>query len=205
VRTSRNMAYYDARMASRIRVIKELQAARFLPLRVIGELLEPAPSDRIRPERDAQQRKQLTSLSPVMEERLGNQRRKRTEIMRTMGVSRGELDALEKAGVLELRGEGETAGYGGGDLRLLDILADVRRAGLGDVFPASIAEPYLAAVKKLLEVEIDVFRHRVLSSGDLPMPLPEIARHAVELGERLIVGLRAKLLPGLLEQLSRGT
>jgi DNA-binding transcriptional MerR regulator len=41
-RTSRNMAYYDARLADRVRVIKELQAERFLPLRVIGELLEPS-------------------------------------------------------------------------------------------------------------------------------------------------------------------
>src|SRR5436189_5240958 len=57
VRTSRNMAYYDARLPGRIRIIKELQAERFLPLRVIGELLEPAPSDKIRADRDAQQRK----------------------------------------------------------------------------------------------------------------------------------------------------
>ena len=32
------MAYYDARLANRIRVIKDLQAERFLPLRVIKEL-----------------------------------------------------------------------------------------------------------------------------------------------------------------------
>src|SRR5689334_25052989 len=62
VRTSRNMAYYDARLAGRIRVIKELQADRFLPLRVIGELLEAAPSDRIRADRDVQQRKALGAL-----------------------------------------------------------------------------------------------------------------------------------------------
>jgi DNA-binding transcriptional MerR regulator len=79
VRTSRNMAYYDARLASRIRVIKELQAERFLPLRVIGELLEAAPSDRIRADRDAAARKQLGSLARVIgpEEDRSTQRRKR--------------------------------------------------------------------------------------------------------------------------------
>jgi DNA-binding transcriptional MerR regulator len=201
VRTSRNMAYYDARLAGRIRVIKDLQAERFLPLRVIGELLEPAPSDRIKADRDASQRKALTSLAPVVEDRsAGTQRRKRSEVMKTFGLTRAELDGLEKAGVLELRGEGETAGYSGIDLRLLDILADVRRMGLGDVFPVSMAEPYMVAVKKLVELEIDMFRHRVLSNG-VPPNLPEVARQAVELGERLIVGLRAKLLPGLLEKL----
>lgn len=200
IRTSKNMAYYDARMAGRIRVIKELQAERFLPLRVIGELLEPAPSDKIRAERDAAQRKALTQLAPAIEEKLGNQRRKRSEVMKTFGVTKAELDSLEKAGVLELRGEGETAGYGGGDLKLLDILADVRRLGLGEIFPISVAEPYMSAVRKLVEFEIDVFRHRALSV-QLPGPLPEVAKQAVDLGERLVIGLRAKLLPAILERL----
>jgi DNA-binding transcriptional MerR regulator len=202
IRTSKNMAYYDARLASRIRVIKELQAERFLPLRVIGELLEPAPSDKIRADRDSAQRKILTSLAPVVETGdSSKQRRKRSEVMKTFGVTRAELETLEKAGVLDLRGEGETAGYGGVDLKLLDILGDVRRLGLGDVFPVTVAEPYMAAVKKLVELEIDVFRHRVLSGGT-QTNIPEVARQAVELGERLIVNLRAKLLPGLLEQLA---
>jgi DNA-binding transcriptional MerR regulator len=202
VRTSRNMAYYDARLAARIRVIKELQAARFLPLRVIGELLEPAPSDRIKPERDAAQRKALTALLPAIEDRSApGHRRKRSEVMKTFGVTKLELERLERAGVLELRGDGETAGYSGIDLRLLDILGDVHRLELGDVFPISIAEPYMAAVKQLVEFEIDVFRHRALSSG-AAANLPELAHQAVALGERLILGLRAKLLPGLLERLA---
>jgi len=222
VRTSRNMAYYDARMAKRIRVIKDLQAERFLPLRVIGELLEPPPSDRIRADRERAQRRALTALAPVIasrdslpassaaewrrgsiEERPSSARRKRSEVMKTFGLTRAELATLEKAGVLELVGDGETAGYAGIDLRLLDILAEVRRLGLGDVFPASVAEPYLAAVRKLAELEIDIFRHRVLSAGALPMSVPEIARHAVELGERLVVSLRAKVLPAMLEGLAR--
>jgi len=57
------------------------------------------------------------------------------------------------SGVLELRGEGETAGYSGVDLELLEVLADVRRLGLGDVFPVSVAVPYMAAVRKLVELE----------------------------------------------------
>lgn len=200
VRTSKNMAYYDARLANRVRVIKELQAERFLPLKLIGELLEPSPSDKIRSERESAARRTLTSLAPVLEPDLGKHRRKRSEVMKTFGLTRAELDTLEKAGVLELVGEGETAGYTGIDLRLLDILADVRRAGLGDVFPATVAEPYMAAVKKLVELEIDVFRHRVLG-GATPANVAEIAKQSVALGERLIVALRQKLLPGLLEKI----
>jgi len=205
VRTSRNMAYYDARLAGRIRVIKELQAERLLSLRLIGELLEPAPSDTIKPDRDAAQRGVVTALAPTVgdpaSERGGVQRRKRSEVIKTFGVSGAELDSLEKAGVLELRGEGDTAGYSGIDLRLLDILADVRRRGRGAPFPLSVAEPYFAAVKKLVEFEIDVFRHRALDT-QLAVPLAEVAKAAVELGERLVVTLRLKLLPAQLAQLS---
>jgi DNA-binding transcriptional MerR regulator len=201
VRTSRNMAYYDGRLAGRIRVIKELQAERFLPLRVIGELLEPAPSDQLRADRDAQQRRALSSIAPVLEERSHAQRRKRSEVMKTFGLSKADLESLEKAGVLELRGEGETAGYGGIDLVLLEILADVRGAGLGELFPASVAEPYMTAVRTLVELEIDIFRHRVLASG-IPPNLGELAQQAIDLGGRLILGLRAKILPGILARLA---
>src|SRR5260221_527344 len=86
-------------------------------------------------------------------------------------VKMSELASLEKVGVLELRGGGDTAGYSGIDLKLLDILAEVRRLGLGDVFPVSIAEPYMVAVKKLVELEIDIFRHRALNA-QLPSTLP---------------------------------
>ena len=40
VKTSRNMAYYPPEFVDRIRLIKQLQEERFMPLRVIRELLE---------------------------------------------------------------------------------------------------------------------------------------------------------------------
>jgi DNA-binding transcriptional MerR regulator len=43
VRTSRNMAWYPAEYVDRIRLIKRLQEERFLPLRLIKELLEDRP------------------------------------------------------------------------------------------------------------------------------------------------------------------
>ena len=40
VKTSRNMAYYPPEFVERIRVIKQLQEERFMPLRLIRDLLE---------------------------------------------------------------------------------------------------------------------------------------------------------------------
>ena len=47
VKTSRNMAYYPADFVERIKMIKQLQEERYMPLRVIKDLLEEDP-DRAR-------------------------------------------------------------------------------------------------------------------------------------------------------------
>ena len=46
VRTSRNMAYYPPEFVDRIRTIKRLQEERFMPLRLIREVLEQADRPR---------------------------------------------------------------------------------------------------------------------------------------------------------------
>ncbi len=45
MKTSRNMAYYPPELVDRIRLIKQLQEERFMPLRVIRELIESADGD----------------------------------------------------------------------------------------------------------------------------------------------------------------
>ncbi len=45
VKTSRNMAYYPAEFVDRIRTIKQLQEERFMPLKVIRELLSADEGD----------------------------------------------------------------------------------------------------------------------------------------------------------------
>jgi DNA-binding transcriptional MerR regulator len=40
IKTSRNMAYYPTEFVERVRLIKQLQEDRFLPLKVIKEILE---------------------------------------------------------------------------------------------------------------------------------------------------------------------
>src|SRR5207245_7539212 len=47
VKTSRNMAYYPPEFVDRIRLIKQLQEERFMPLRVIRSMLDDDP-DRAR-------------------------------------------------------------------------------------------------------------------------------------------------------------
>jgi DNA-binding transcriptional MerR regulator len=205
-RTSRNMAYYDARLALRVKVIKELQQERFLPLKIISDLLEPPPSAAIRADLDAMQRRQLGSLEPAV--RAGNLEarrrreptpgRKRTgaEVIRDLAVTDADLEALGKAGLVQASAfKGGDPVYTGADLDLLEVIDETRRKGLGDVFPLAILEPYAAAIRTLIRVELELFRRQVLSGSALPpRPLDEVAREATALGERLIVAMRSKLL-----------
>lgn len=200
VRTSRNMAYYDARVVDRIRTIKALQAEQFLPLRVIGELLEPAPSAALRAD-SRTQRKALIALAPAVTGDRTVQRRRRTDILKTEGITSAELTLLEQAGVIQIQGEGKTAGYSGPDRDIVELIGELRRHGYGDVFPIEIGAVYLDVVKRLVEVEIKQFRKYAFRSS-LPAPLPEVARQAVRFGERLVVALRTRLLPVMLADLT---
>lgn len=200
IRTSKNMAYYDARNVDRLRMIKELQAQQFFPLRVIAELLEPAPSARLRSDA-ASQRRTLTALAPAVTPDRNVQRRRRSDVLKT-DLSRAELDQLERAGVIELRGTGETAGYSGPDLDIVELVAEIYRQGYREVFPIEVAAKYLAEIKKLVMFEIEVFRTHALASA-LPAPLPEVARQAAQFGERMAISLRAKILPALLAQIAK--
>jgi DNA-binding transcriptional MerR regulator len=200
-RTSRNMAYYDARLAERVKVIKELQRERFLPLEVIGELLEPSPSAKLRADLDRDERRRLGELAPAVADHLARPgAATRAEVLAAMPIEPAELDYLERIGIVVP----EAGVYVGVQLALLGVLADLRRAGLVDVFPVSLVEPYAAAVRALVRLEIDLFRRRVMDSGlPLPGPMPDVANQMVAIGERLLVALRARLLPGELAALAR--
>jgi DNA-binding transcriptional MerR regulator len=205
-RTSRNMAYYDARLADRVKIIKELQQERFLPLKIIQDLLEPAPSAAIRSDLDEVQRRQLGALEPAIRagssdarrRRLGkgSSHRSRAEVLSTLRIGEADLAILERFELAQpTPGPQGEAVYTGADLELLEVIHDTRKRGLGSLFPMEILEPYAAAIRALVRLELDLFRRQVLSGATLPpKPVDEIAREATQLGERLIVAMRAKLV-----------
>jgi DNA-binding transcriptional MerR regulator len=202
-RTSRNMAYYDPRLAARVKVIKQLQSTRFLPLKIIGDVLEPAPSSAIRADLDDQQREQLGALAPAIVAGTADARRDRSaahpdrsisreQVLATLQVTGEELDDLAKNGLSEPTEDGF---YSGADLELLEVISETRDIGMGDLFPMPILAPYAEAIRGLVRMEIDLFRHRVLDGAQLPqLPLDQVARNATKLAERMIVAMRAKLV-----------
>lgn len=214
-RTSRNMAYYDARLAERVKVIKELQQERFLPLKIISDLLEPPPSAAIRADLDQVQRRQLGELEPAIRAGSLEARRKRTsaparkrgksEVLAELNISAEDLDLLSGLNLVAATAfRGGDPVYTGADLDLLEIIDETRRKGLGELFPMAILEPYAAAIRTLVRVEIELFRRQVLSGAKLPpLGLDDVAREATALGERLVVAMRAKLMIPELQAVAR--
>jgi DNA-binding transcriptional MerR regulator len=206
-RTSRNMAYYDAGLAERVKVIKDLQQTRFLPLKVIGQILEPAPGATIREDLDEVARRKLGTLEPVVSaahdgsrdqasRREGPAQMTRSEVLAQLEIEPEDLEEMHRLDLVEptANDEGEPV-YAGNDLRLMSIIDETRRAGLGPLFPMSILTPYRAALRTLARVELELFRSGVLD-GPLPrdVPVSEVADQAARLGEQLVVTMRQRLL-----------
>ena len=194
VRTSRNMAYYDAALVPRIRAIKEVQRTQFLPLKLIKEAIDGAPDETS----DLVARCLERGL-----EKLGSHERRTREQLIATGMPPAQLEYFDGRGILSPeRGPTGDVTYAGDDLALLRTLGRARRAGISpEMLPHTILAPYVRAIGDLVRVELELFR-----SGMVPRSgenLPELVEHAAKLSEQLIVLLRRRMILPMLAQLSR--
>ena len=206
LKTSRNMAYYDPTLAERVRVIKELQNVHFFPLKMIGEILEPAPSARIRDDIDVEMKRKLGHLGEAIEagaslSRVGGSAgstgpMSRDDVAAQWQITKSELTRLKKLGLAEpTKGADGRLKYDGAGLDLIRVIHETREQGLGDLFPMDILETYVEAVGQLVRSELGLFRQRVLEGAEMPAkPFDEVTRDATLLSERLVMALRSQLL-----------
>lgn len=192
VRTSRNMAYYDAGLVPRVRAIKRLQKSLHLPLDKIGPLL-----DRLETEGDAAVE---ASISRVLAELSPQDTMRRSEVI-AAGVPEDELALIEGLGLLtptKVRGEPT---YRGEDVALLRTLGEARKAGLSPtMLPPKILSTYVDALQQLVRAELAMFRAGVVPEAGAD--LARLTEVATTLSERLVVLLRRKLLLPTLETLA---
>lgn len=189
-RPNRQMAYYDEGLVDRIQAIKRLQTERFLPLDVIARILGPPP----RPGEcrgEALRAETLVALAPVLAVSATRPRHRAEILAELPHLAERDLDALARAGLVS-----RTGPYDDTEAAILQVVHDARAAGLGEIFPLEILGPYVEAVRRLVRLEIDLFRHRMAAVGRSRDPsLEDLATAAATLGERLIVALRRRLVP----------
>jgi len=172
LKTHPNMAYYDESHLNAIRLVKELQTKRFLPLSVIKKIMaagiESLSIDELRTlvELDGkifQNLKRSPPVKPVTEKALA----------RRTGVSAKEIQALEKEGGLHPVRKGGRVLFEEDDIRLVECWARLRKAGFTEElgFDASILRAHVELLELLVKEEARILTSRVTGK----VPLSEVA------------------------------
>ncbi len=192
-RTSRNMAYYEVGLVPRIKRIKELQRTRFLPLKVIRQVLDES-------ELESGDETVTATIARVLEQTAPTERRSRAELV-SAGMPPTQLDFLRQAGIISPQGGAEEA-YSGDDLEILGLLGAARKAGITpEMLPVTILAEYAARLRELVEVELRLYRDGVVprAKSDLTM----LTEAATSLSERLVVLLRRKMLVPMMREIAK--
>jgi DNA-binding transcriptional MerR regulator len=197
VRTSRNMAYYPPEFVERIGVIKQLQEERFMPLRVIRDLLEreDAEPDRLRAMIELEDR--------ILERALAGERERiaADEVRSRYDVPREVLDRLAELGVLTP----DEHGYSPSDVRVIEAIGRFRAGGYDERIGFTVYDTlrYLRALEPLVAEEVDVLTKRL--AGDVN---PDRALEIIEAGigplNDLMAALHTKLLVARLRHHASG-
>jgi len=185
-RTSRNMAWYPPEFVERIRLIKRLQEERFMPLRVIGQLLREEPH-RV---------EALIELEDRIIERAAaaageRKRTSRREVEQAYDVPRNVLERLEQIGVLSPNARG----YDVDDVKIIEAISRFRAGGYDEAIGFTVYDTlrYREALAPLVEEEVRVLLGRLAGSVDEDRAVEIIASGAEPL-EELIGAMHTKLL-----------
>jgi DNA-binding transcriptional MerR regulator len=197
VKTSRNMAYYPAEFVRRIRLIKQLQEERFMPLRVIRDLLEREDAE---PER---LRAMIELEDRILERALAGERERvpAAEVRSRYEIPSEVLDRLAELGVLSPDGDG----YSPSDLRIIEAIGRFRAGGYDESIGFTVYDTlrYRRALEPLVAEEVDVLTQRLTGEVSAERAL-EIIEAGVDPLNDLIAALHTKLLVAELRRHRRG-
>ncbi len=118
VKTSRNMAYYPPEFVDRIKLIKQLQEERFMPLKAIKSVLDEDP-ERARALVDLEDR--------ILDRALAGERTRTSaaEVRERYGIPKEVLDRLEEIEVLSPN----SRGYSPSDIKIIEAISRFRAGG----------------------------------------------------------------------------
>jgi DNA-binding transcriptional MerR regulator len=185
VRTSRNMAYYPPQFVQRIQLIKRLQEERFMPLRVIREVIGSDPERTMR---------MIELEDRILERAIAageTGRISRARVRETYEVPQNVLDRLEELGVLAPTGRG----YDRDDVAIIEAISRFRAGGYEEAIGFTVYDTlrYRKALEPLVEEEVRVLLDRLAGTVDVERAVQIISSGAEPLRE-LIGAMHSKLL-----------
>lgn len=185
VRTSRNMAYYPAAFVERVRLIKRLQEERFMPLRVIREVIGSDPERASR----------LIELEDRILERAiaarESGRISRARVRGTYELPQNVLARLEELEVLTPDGRG----YDADDVAIIEAISRFRAGGYEEAIGFTVYDTlrYRKALEPLVEDEVRILLERLAGTVPVERAVDIISSGAEPLRE-LIGAMHSKLL-----------
>jgi DNA-binding transcriptional MerR regulator len=184
VRTSRNMAYYPPEFVERIRLIKQLQEERFMPLKVIRSMLDDDP----------ERARALVELEDrILERALQNDQSRvsAAELRRRYDVPQEVLDRLAELEILDPN----SRGYGPRDVEIVEAISRFRAGGYDERIGFTVYDTlrYRRALEELVKEEVQVLMDRLAGEME-PDRAAELIRAGVEPLNDLIASLHQKLL-----------
>ncbi len=185
VRTSRNMAYYPQEFVERVKLIKRLQEERFMPLRVIRQVLDQDPDGAAR----------LIELEDRILE-LAIQAREagrvsKAKVRAAYDMPQNVLDRLERLGVLTPTAQG----YDPDDVAIIAAISRFRAGGYEEAIGFTVYDTlrYREALEPLVEEEVRVLLDRLAGKVDVERAVQIISSGSEPLRE-LIGSMHSKLL-----------
>ena len=190
VKTSRNMAYYPPEFVDRIKLIKQLQEERFMPLRAIKSVLDEDP-DRARALVELEDR--------ILDRALAGERTRTSaaEVRERYGVPREVLDRLEKLEVLSPN----SRGYSPSDVKIIEAISRFRAGGYDEEIGFTVYDTlrYKSALEDLVREEVGIVMDRL--AGEVsPERVVEMLESGSQPLQDLIAAMHTKLLVAELER-----
>ena len=190
VKTSRNMAYYPSEFVERIRLIKQLQEERYMPLKVIKDLLEEDP----------ERAKALIELGDRLLERARAGEEERVtaaEVRHRYDVPQEALDRLAELEVVTP----DDRGYSPSDVRIVAAISRFREGGYDERIGFTVYDTlrYKKALGSLVSEEVDVLMDRLAGEME-PDKVMEMIEAGVEPLNELMAAMRSKELVAELER-----
>ncbi|HEY2631559.1 MAG TPA: MerR family transcriptional regulator [Solirubrobacteraceae bacterium] len=185
MRTSRNMAYYPPELVDRIQLIKRLQEERFMPLRVIKEVLEDNP-ERVNA--------LLEIEDSILERAIASAERRRVsakEVREHYEIPANVLDRLKEIGVLTPH----RSGYDQDDVKIIEAISRFRAGGYEEALGFTVYDTlrYREALEPLVQEEVRSILDRLVGEVEVERAVEIIAAGAEPLRE-LIGAIHSKLL-----------
>jgi DNA-binding transcriptional MerR regulator len=179
VKTSRNMAYYPPEFVERIKLIKQLQEERFLPLAVIRSMLDDDP----------ERARALVELEDrILERALAGEEERVSaiELRRRYGIPREALERLVELEVLSPTARG----FGRSDIEIVEAIGLFRAGGYDERIGFTVYDTlrYKRALEGLAREEVALLMERL--AGELE---PERAADLIEAGVEPLAELMGAL------------